>query len=221
VGFIFLSLIIVSVVSQHTCSNFMCNSELRLANACLSCNGVDGWTNNIGPSWGNIGFRFISIYAALAPNPYKITVYPAGQESPVLVSFELTMQNNTQKTIALTGTIEEPDYIVIEDCPWDTEIPSTKFELRFVNLSPDSDTLSLQIDGGATLFNDVPYGVAGDYITMPPSQITLNMLNSTGDVVLTMPSYPFIGAHVFTVYAMGLVNGKSIEVLQGIVAEDK
>jgi len=41
------------VEAQHTCQFYMCNSELRLANACVDCNGVDGWTNGA-ITWGNI-----------------------------------------------------------------------------------------------------------------------------------------------------------------------
>ena len=29
-----------------------------------------------------------------------------------------------------------------------------------------------------------------------------------------MPAYPFLGTHVFTVYAMGLLNGRETGVLQ-------
>ena len=45
------------IEAQHTCQFYMCNSELRLANACVNCNGVDGWTNN-GETWGNIMYVF-------------------------------------------------------------------------------------------------------------------------------------------------------------------
>jgi len=60
-------------------------------------------------------FRFISIYAALAPDTYNVTIYPVGQSSPILVQFEEEMVNNTQKTIALTGTEQNPSYIVFDD----------------------------------------------------------------------------------------------------------
>eukprot|EP01102_Stenamoeba_stenopodia_P010257 TRINITY_DN3076_c0_g1_i1.p1 TRINITY_DN3076_c0_g1~~TRINITY_DN3076_c0_g1_i1.p1 ORF type:complete len:228 (-),score=38.40 TRINITY_DN3076_c0_g1_i1:80-763(-) len=208
------------VNAQHNCQNYFCNSELRLANACVNCNGVDGWTNDA-ITWGNIIFRFISIYAALAPATYNVTIYPVGQSSPVMVQFDEQMLNNTQKTIALIGTENDPSYIVFEDTPWDTVLPDTKTNIRFINLSPDSDTLTLQIEGGQTIAHELPFGVASDYITLPPNTYTLEMLTNTSSVALTMPAYPFLGAHVFTVYAMGLLQGHETEVLQGVVAEDK
>jgi len=102
--------------------------------------------------------------------------------------------------------------------PWDTVLPATKINIRFINLSPDSDALSLQIQvsgdasvvtwkskertvvlcrvitnilcnkGGQTIASDVPYGVASDYVTLPPDTLTLELVASNSTVLLEVPT---------------------------------
>lgn len=80
--------------------------------------------------------------------------------------------------------------------------------VRFIHLSPNAPGVDVVLLNGIKLFNDTKYKEATDYINVTPGIYTLQVRPTGSDMVLlTIPNINLETNQVYTIYAIGLVNG--------------
>ncbi len=90
----------------------------------------------------------------------------------------------------------------------------TKFYVRFVNLMPNSTSLSLNIASGATLATNLSYQSASGFIAVAPtatSGVYTLQLKSEGATatVATLSNASLLAGKVYTVMAQGRIGGSA------------
>lgn len=94
--------------------------------------------------------------------------------------------------------------------------PAGMAKVRFVHASPNAPAVDVGVAGGATLFSNIAYKSASSYTTVAAGTVNLQVTpTGTSNVVLTLPVNLNSGT-VYTIYAVGLVNGQPS--LQGLVS---
>ena len=75
-----------------------------------------------------------------------------------------------------------------------------------MHASPDAPSVDITLTDGTTIFDDVSFKGAGDYIETAAGTIVLQVRDETGTVtVLTVENVTLESGRVYTVYAVGLL----------------
>lgn len=153
----------------------------------------------------NLSYSNYTKYMPLPEGDYKISLYATGTtEDPVLTNM-LTLNENDIFTIAATGTLDNIGLLGISDP--NTPIENNKAMIRFAHLSPNAPAVDITLPDGTVLFSNIPFKQVTSYISVPPSDYTLQVrLAGTPTVVLTVPDVVLDPNKYYTAYALGLVG---------------
>lgn len=153
----------------------------------------------------NISFSKVSQYSKLLSGNYEIQIYNTGVYGTPLLSQNISFFSGSNYTISIVTLDNQLFLFRLRD----NDIPITNEStfLRFINLSPNSPLLSLDLDNNVDLFNDVEYiettgyypMSAGIYnfklIVVPDETISKNIRN------ITLEPKKF-----YTIYILGLYS---------------
>lgn len=117
-------------------------------------------------------------------------------------------------SLVVVGRVDRAQTLILQD---DLSAPAEgQARMRFVHASPDAPAVDVQA-GGETLFSDVAFKNATDYMVVDAGTVDLTV-QTAGDseTVLTIPDVVLNSGTVYTVYAIGLVEGQPE--LQALVA---
>jgi hypothetical protein len=117
------------------------------------------------------------------------------------------LPTDTETTVVAINTLDSIEPLVLED---DNSAPSAgTAKVRFVHASPDAPTVDITLTDGTTLFDSVAFKEVGDYIEAPAGTLDLQVRDETGTaIVLTLEIVTLEDGMVYTVYAIGLLNGE-------------
>ena len=179
---------------------------IRILHAVPDAPNVDVYANDDLIA-ANLAFGENSEYIEAGPGNYIITIYAAGtQENPVLRN-TLTLEDDGVVTIAAVGTMDDLGLLAIPDS--DVVIDAGTTMVRFVHLSPNAPAVDVTLPTGRLLFGDVAFKQRTPYLFAPPRTYTLQIrLAGSPEVVLTVPDVTFDQNMVYTIYALGLVDGE-------------
>ncbi len=171
---------------------------------------------SVGPTVFNskLAYQNITAYGRIASGYRTITVVSADNPSNVLLRKSVTFTAGSQITIALVNAANGIQLLVVSD-----ELCSNKSWnsscVRFVNLSYGSGSLSVQLDTGMSVFEDIDFmeitpfkqiGVGNYYFNVYQSSPGIQPRNISGDMgIASFTSFELqVGSNeMYTIYLVG------------------
>jgi len=161
------------------------------------------------PAFIDVVFPSATQYATVEEGTYQIRVVAAGAgcEGGGVINATLPLPANSETTVVALNTMDSIEPLVLED---DNTVPAMGMaRLRFVHASPDAPTVDITLTDGTTLFDNVSFKEVGSYIEAPAGTLDLEVRDETGTVVvLTLENVTLEPGTVYTVYAIGLLEGE-------------
>ena len=123
------------------------------------------------------------------------------------ISSDLTLDAGTDYTVVAVGQLASIEPLVLVD---NNSAPAAgKAHVRFVHASPDAPAVDIAVTGGPVLFANVPFKGVGDYLPVDAGTYDLEArVAGTETVALSVPGVSLAEGGVYTIFAMGLVEGE-------------
>jgi hypothetical protein len=152
----------------------------------------------------NVAFKDVSDYLELEPGQYTVQVAPAGQgRGSAVIDQQVTLEANTDYTIAAGGTLDSPETFVFVD---ENQAPSgNQARLRAVHLSPDAPAVDIAADGNV-LVEGLEFGNASEYVEVPAGSYTLQVRPAGSNEAVATFDVNLEGGTVVSAFAVGLVQ---------------
>jgi hypothetical protein len=183
-------------------------SALTIINASPNSSGLDFYIENqkVNPTAFNFPLRMPYQRVYSGTRTAKVT---ASSNSTTLFSGNLILLPGEYHSLFIIGKVEALDFLLIKD---DLSFPvAGKSKIRFGNLSPDAQSMSLEIVGDTTQFANKAYKSFTAFKNVNPGKFTLNLKdNATGAVLATMPNVELLPDKTYTIWAKGL-NTTTVE----------
>jgi LPXTG-motif cell wall-anchored protein len=181
-------------------------ARARVIHASPDAPAVDIWVNG-SVAIPNLAFPNATDYVEFAPDTYKIQVSPAGATEPIVIDADLTLEADTDYSVAAVGMLADIEPLVLID---NNSAPAEgKAHVRFVHLSPDAPAVDIAVTGGPVLFANVAFKGVGDYLPVDAGTYDLEArLAGTETVALSVPGVKLEAGNVYTIWAMGLAAGE-------------
>lgn len=181
------------------------NGNIRFLHSIPGAPNVDIYANGQ-LLYSNLAFGSLTDYIDLSPQEYDIMLYKSGMHNNPLFSEQIEVLPDGMSTISITPENNEITLFVMDDVQ--PESDSALSYIRFINLSPNSQPLSLNLPEEISLFNKASYLEASEYYPISPGIHSFNV--SSQDDTLGRKSINNInltpGLFV-TIYIIGLMNG--------------
>ena len=165
----------------------------------------------------DVSFKEITPYVPLDAGAHNVRVVRAGTDEPAVLQATVNLQPESFNTVAAVGRLENIRAVPLVDrnC-----LPaSNRAAVRVVHASPNAPAVDVAVADGPVLFNNVAFPNATDYRTVEAGAVNLPVRQAgTQTTVLDVPEVTLEGSTVYTVYAVGLVDGDPP--LQALVAVD-
>jgi hypothetical protein len=155
----------------------------------------------------DLAFGEYTDYIEVPVGDYEVSLYVAGTMDTPVLSNMLLVEEDEVTTVAATGTLDTIEFLAIPDSKM--RMDSTKAMVRFVHLSPDAPAVDITLPDGTVLLENVSFGYLTPYITVAPDEYTLQArVAGTPNVALTVPGVNVDAGNLYSVYAIGLVEGE-------------
>ena len=156
----------------------------------------------------NLSFSDITNYITVEPDNYKIEVYESGKKDTPISSEDIVLLPQTYSTSSMV--LDESSLVTFTLIDGKVTKNTKAANLRFINLSTDSNLISLKLPNGKTLFNDVEYLETTNYYELSSGNydfilsIQESSNYSTNKIInnLSLASNKF-----YTLYIIGLLDG--------------
>jgi hypothetical protein len=182
-------------------------ARIRVVHASPDAPDVDICANGT-TAFSDVAFPGATNYATVEEGTYQIRVVAAGSGcgGGGVINAALPLPADTETTVVAVNTLDAIEPLVLED---DNSMPTAgAVKVRFVHASPNAPTVDITLTDGTTLFDDIAFKEIGDYIEAPAGTVDLQVRDETGTViVLTLEDATLEAGTVYTVYAVGLLNG--------------
>jgi LPXTG-motif cell wall-anchored protein len=181
-------------------------ARVRVVHASPDAPAVDVWVNGE-VAFSNAPFKGITDYAELAPASYQVQVSPTGATEPIVIDATLDLAADTDYTVVAVGQLANIEPLVLVD---NNSAPAAgKAHVRFVHASPNAPAVDIAVTGGPVLFSNVPFKGTGDYLPVDAGTYDLEArIAGTETVALSVPGVMLQEGNVYTIFAMGLVDGE-------------
>ncbi|WP_175991292.1 DUF4397 domain-containing protein [Bacillus sp. Marseille-Q1617] len=154
----------------------------------------------------DVAFKDISDYLTLPAGKYHIDIYPAGNGVTTLISKKVKVEPGKVYTFAATGTSNKLQLLPFLDEP---SVPSGETKIKFIHLSPDAPAVDIGVKGGDTVFADISYKQASEYLNLMPMTVNLEArIAGTKEKVLDIRNVKLDANQVYTIVALGLTEGE-------------
>jgi len=160
----------------------------------------------------NIAYKQVTSRATLSAGSHSVRIVPVNSQQ-ALIDTTVTLQADTYNTIAAVGQPNSVQALTMTDS---STLPlPNQARVRLVHASPNAPAVDVAVKGGPTLFSNVSFPTATDYIVVGAQPYTVDILSAgTSNIVLTVPNVSLNGSTVYSIYAVGLLNGQPpLEVL--------
>jgi hypothetical protein len=168
-----------------------------------------------------LSYSDVTDYVEISPERHEIQVLMAGQHDPadVLASLRtLKLRPDQAYSLAVVGELQNLREILFEDSLKAPVPGQRKARLRLFHASVDAPALDLAIDGGPTLFEEVGFTLVTPYIELDAGTKDLQLRRTHHDEVLaTLHGYPLSGDGVYSLIALGRLEGQPAFTIMPIV----
>ncbi len=197
------------------------NAQFRVIHASPDTPAVDVIINDdfSSPLLQDVPFTGVSNFFSVPAGAYNAKVVPANQTTPVAINANLLLADGVSYSVAATDLFANITPRVFVD---DNTLDSANARVRFIHLSPGTPNVDINLAGtSTTIFGNVAFGDSGGYRTVPAGayQFDANVAG-TSTTALTTGILNLEANTVYTVYAMGLLNGSGAQALQAVVSVD-
>ena len=187
-------------------------TNVRVAHMSPDAPPVDVLVND-DPVVEGIAFGNVTDYLSLAPGEKNVTIRVADDPDMVVFSDNVTFDADTNYTVAATGEVTEGanttfEPVVFED---DFTVPDSETaSVRLAHVSPDAPPVDVTVaETNETLFDNVSFQNATEYVDVPAGDYTLEVRPATedddGEVVAEF-DVSLEGSTVYTAFAAGYLN---------------
>jgi hypothetical protein len=155
----------------------------------------------------DVPFGTLSGFLDVPPGTYEATITAAGDPDTVAFEGEVTLEPDTDYTVTALGELTEETFeplVTVED---DSPLKDDEARVRLIHASPDAPAVDVTVgDGETTLFDDVSFGEASDYVTVAAGDYDLEVRPADGgDPVAEIPA-SVEGGTVYTAVAAGYLT---------------
>lgn len=183
------------------------SSFVRVAHLSPDAPAVDVWVDG-DLVLEDVTYEGLSSFLELTEGSHEIIVVAAGTTMPTVIQETVTLAANASYTVAATGLLSGTPAIDAWILTDDRSPVSGQAKVRFAHASPDAPNVDIYAVGGATpLFANVPFRSAGNYLTVAPGNIALEVrVAGTETIVVRFASIMLEGGRNYTIFAKGLAN---------------
>jgi hypothetical protein len=180
-------------------------SYIRVLHASPGAPAVDVYANgNIIAR--NLPYKSFTPYIKVPSGAYTVRVFPTGKTTDPVIETSLEIPGKSIFTVAAVGRLPDIGLLPILE-PLQSVNPGYAM-VRFVHLSPTAPIVDITLPNGQRLFKDVEYKEITGYIPVRPGTYTLQARpTGTDKVALTVPNITLKANTLYSVYAVGLVEG--------------
>ncbi len=188
-------------------------SLVRVAHLSPDTAGVDVYVDGQ-RALGNVNFETVSNYQSIPAGRHKLELRPAGAvatSKPVL-STTRDLASQEAYTVAGVGANARLQGKVFSD---DLTSPNPgAAKVRAIHAAVGVPAVDVTLVGAASLGTDIAFGAATPYAEVPPGRYELQVrTHDAGKTVLTVPDLDVGPGIVYSVAAIGGIDGSPIQVL--------
>jgi len=156
----------------------------------------------------NVSFGDVSDYLEIDAGSREIDVVPAtGGDS--VIDATLDLERDTDYTVLAIDELASIRPLVLED---ENRSVAERTQVRFVHTSPDAPAVDVRVVDGPTLFRNVEFGEASDYIGVDAGTYDIDVLPSgSDDAALSLTDVDLPEGQTVTVFATGLVDDDTLD----------
>jgi hypothetical protein len=122
-----------------------------------------------------------------------------------VIEAELPLQAGTYYSVAAVGKLAEIKPAIFVD---DLSPLAGKARLRVIHASPDAPAVDVAVKGGPVIVPNLSFPNASGYVTVDPMTVDVEVRPAgTTNVALAVPGVNLEAAKIYSVYAIGLLNG--------------
>ena len=177
-------------------------SLLAVTNASTKQPSLDFYLDNQRANSQSIKFGtktgFISAYSGNRTGAVTVS-----GTSTSLYSKKFTLETSRYHSLYVVDNTDSLGFVVVVD---DFTAPAEgKAKIRFANLSADSPSLKMELEGDTTTFTDRAFKTLTAFKNVTPAKYKITLKNNaTGAVVATLADVQIDRANFYTVWAKGL-----------------
>ncbi|MDS0260281.1 DUF4397 domain-containing protein [Haloarcula sp. S1CR25-12] len=177
---VFGSLVVASV-GVAAAQEDQSDAEVRVIHAVPDAPAVDVYVDGE-LVFEDVEFGEESEYQSVPAGTQTVTVTPANDSETVVYEEELDVESG-QATVAVGGELAaDGEDLVAVALPDDAEPGENESAVRLAHLAPDAPAVDVTVaETGDVLFDDVEFGNATEYATVPPGEYELEVRNATDD----------------------------------------
>ena len=190
------------------------DSYVRFLNAIPNAPALDIYMNDNIISKG-LEYSEFTDFEVQVSDTYLVEAYFHNTKSSPVLSVKVYLFENTYYTIPLIGTMQSPNLELIADRP---SLEKTKHNLsyiRFVNLSPNSNSCDISIDT-IPIFYHLYFMEVSNYLPIALQEFTISAM--VDDETINLSDFKLEHEKYYTIYILGfskgLKPGISIKVLK-------
>lgn len=178
--------------------------KIRFFHTSPDAPAVDVYINGEETPLRNMPYYQISPYFEYPAGTYQLSVYPTGQTNNPVLEETISIQSGESYTLAAAGLLEDIQLVVAVD---EDTVEPDQTKLRFWHLSPNAPEVDIAMNDDI-VFSDVSFTEATNYLQLSPTTADIEIrLAGTDDVVMTLHNTNLVGNQLYTIVAMGLVDG--------------
>lgn len=193
-------------------------ARLRVIHASPDAPAVDVCANGQSAFQG-AAFPGATSYATLDEGTYaiRVTAAGAGCASAGVINAELPLSAGQDVSIVAVNRLSQIEPLVVID---NNAAPAAgKAKVRFVHASPNAPIVDITLADGTILFDNVSFKQSSGYLEVAAGTYDLQVRDETGAVVVLTLNGTALGAgNIYTVFAVGLLNGTPA--LNALVTQD-
>lgn len=189
---------------------------LRVVHASADAPAVDVYLDNDSVAT-DASFGEVTDYQSLEAGTYNLTITEAGDRDAVVFEGSVTLEARTPTTVAASGELMEGAGTFAPRAFTDDPFTpgANDAAIRVVHLSPDAPTVDVTTaDGSVVLAENVSFGTASDYMTVPAGNYTVAVREATeaGDgTVVATADVSLAGGEANSAWAMGELEPEADE----------
>lgn len=191
------------------------NSQIRIGHFSPDAPAVNVLVDGE-PTLENVSFGDISEFQTLDARSIDVSIVPASGGDAVLEA-TLDLAADSYHTVLAVGELADIRPLVLTD-EMDVDARSLDTDdetrVRFVHTSPDAPAVDVRVVDGPTLFENVAFGDAAEYITVDSGSYDLAVVPAGADeseAVLSLRDTELPAGSIVSVLATGRVGDDSLD----------
>lgn len=188
-------------------------AQLRVVHASPDAPAVDVCANGA-TAFRSAAFPAATAYAAVDAGTYRIRVTGAnaGCDGAAVIDANLPLGAGQTVSVVAVNRLTNIEPLVLID---DNAPPTAgNAKVRFVHAGSDAPAVDITLADGTTLFDDVSFKQASNYLEVPGGSYDLQVRDQTGAVVvLSLDDVALAAGKVHTVFAVGLLGDSTLNAL--------